>query len=99
MPRLAPVTTATGCWERAGVVTAQSPRDCRKETHVAYLATDSVTASFTPSAGRCLPPRTSKPIIPNGPWLRAVSTFLPSAGVRWAGAEQTVTRGTDEQAG
>src|SRR3984957_11415669 len=52
MPRLAPVTTATGSSERAGMVIAQSPLDCRKETHVAYLATDPVTASFTPYAGR-----------------------------------------------
>src|ERR1700727_438726 len=61
MPRLAPVTTATGSSERAGMVTAQSPLDCRKETHVAYLATDSVTASFTPYAAHFLPPRARNP--------------------------------------
>jgi hypothetical protein len=29
MPRLAPVTTASGSEERAGIVTAQSPLNCR----------------------------------------------------------------------
>src|ERR1035438_3871616 len=91
MPRLAPVTTATGSWDRAGVVTAQSPPDCREETHVAYLATAASSQKTNPQ---------STPIMRNGPGRLSPADFSRLSQVSQSPSMSTlVTRGNDEQAG